>query len=74
VWEHVLPPCFVIISHAPLTPDIVINTLFIFYECTLCYCNPLPLILSSDYVCNVCVMGEALLGDMMMIQMIELVE
>jgi hypothetical protein len=25
-------------------------------------------------VCNVCVMGEALLGDMMMIQMTELVE
>jgi hypothetical protein len=22
------------------TPDIVINTLSIFYECKLCYCNP----------------------------------
>jgi hypothetical protein len=34
----------------------------------------LPLILYSDYVCNVYVMGEALLGDMMMIQMTDLVE
>jgi hypothetical protein len=34
----------------------------------------LPLILYSDCVCNVCMMGEALLGDMMMIQMTELVE
>jgi hypothetical protein len=34
----------------------------------------LPLILYSDYMCNVCVMGEVLLGDMMMIQMTELVE
>jgi hypothetical protein len=34
----------------------------------------LSLILYSDYVCNVCVMGEALLGDMMIIQMTELVE
>jgi hypothetical protein len=56
------------------TPGIVINILLIFYKCKLSYCNPLPLILYSDYVCNVCVMGEALLGDMMMIQMTELVE
>jgi hypothetical protein len=55
-------------------PGIVINTLSIFYECILSYCNPLQLILYSNYVCNVCVMGEALLGDMMMIQMTELVE
>jgi hypothetical protein len=34
----------------------------------------LPLILYSDYMCNVCVMGEVLLGDMMTIQMTELVE
>jgi hypothetical protein len=34
----------------------------------------LPLILYSDYVCIVCVMGEALLGNMMKIQIIELVE
>jgi hypothetical protein len=35
----------------------------------------LPLILYSDYVFDVCVMGEVLLGDlMMMIQMIKLVE
>ena len=34
----------------------------------------LPLILYSDYVCNVCVMGETLLGSMMMIQMTKLVE
>jgi hypothetical protein len=33
-----------------------------------------PLILYFDYVCNVCVMGEALLGDMMMILIIELTE
>jgi hypothetical protein len=56
------------------TPGIVINTLSIFYECKLCYYNMFPLILYSDYVCNVCVMGEALLGNMMKIQMIELVE
>jgi hypothetical protein len=55
-------------------PGIVINTLSIFYECKLSYCNMLLLILYSDYVCNVCVMREALLGDMMMIQMTELVE
>jgi hypothetical protein len=34
----------------------------------------LPLILYSDYVCNVCVMDEALLGDMMKIQITELAE
>jgi hypothetical protein len=42
-------------------------TLSILYSCILCYCNLLPLFLYSGYVCNVCVMGEALLGDMMMI-------
>jgi hypothetical protein len=56
------------------TPGIVINILHIFYECKLSYCIPLPPILCSDYVCNVCVMGEMLLGNMMMIQMIKLVE
>ena len=56
-----------------LTPGIVINTLSIFYECKLCYCNPSSYS-HSDYVCNVCVMGEALLGDMMMIRMTKLVE
>jgi hypothetical protein len=56
------------------TLGVVINNLFIFYECKLSYCNPLPLILYSDCGCNVCVMGEALLGDIMMIQMTELVE
>ena len=56
------------------TSSIVINTLPIFYECKLSYCNPLPLILCSDYVCNVCVMGEVLLGGMIMIQTTELVE
>jgi hypothetical protein len=55
-------------------PGVVINTLSIFHECKLCYCNLFSLILYSDYVCNVCVMGEALLGDMMMIQIIELAE
>jgi hypothetical protein len=53
---------------------IVINTPSIFPECKLSYCNPLPLILYSDYVCNIYVMGEALLGDKMMIQITELVE
>jgi hypothetical protein len=33
-----------------------------------------PLIFYSDYVCNVCVMGEALLGGMMKIQTTELAE
>jgi hypothetical protein len=56
------------------TTGIVINILPIFYECKLSYYNPLPFILCSDYVCNVCVMDETLLGDMMMLQMIELVE
>jgi hypothetical protein len=56
------------------TPGVVINSLSIFYECKLCYCNLFPLILYSDYVCNVCVMGETLLGSMMMIQMTKLVE
>jgi hypothetical protein len=32
------------------------------------------LILFSDYGCNVCVMGEALLGGMMKIQITELAE
>jgi hypothetical protein len=49
-------------------------SLYILYECKLSYCNPFLLILYSDCECNVCVMGEALLGDMMMIQMTELVE
>jgi hypothetical protein len=56
------------------TPSTVINTLSIFYGCKLSYCNLFPLILYLDYVCNVSVMGEALSGDMMMIQMTELVE
>jgi hypothetical protein len=34
----------------------------------------LSLILFSDYVCNVYVMGEVLLGDMMKIQITELAE
>jgi hypothetical protein len=49
-------------------------SIFIFYEGKLCYCISLPLILYSDCECNVYVMGEALLDDMMMIQMTELVE
>jgi hypothetical protein len=56
------------------TPGVVINIVSTFYECKLCYCNMFPLILYFDYVCNVCVMGEALLGDMMMILIIELTE
>jgi hypothetical protein len=72
VWEDVLPPCFVIITYALITPGIVIRALSLFYECKVSYCNPLLLNRFSDYVCNVCVMGEALLGDMMMIQKTEL--
>jgi predicted DsbA family dithiol-disulfide isomerase len=34
----------------------------------------LPLILYSDYVCDICMMGEALLDDMMKIQITELAE
>jgi hypothetical protein len=74
VWEDVLPPCFVIITYALITPGIVISALSIFYECKVSYCNLLPLNLFFDYVCNVCVMGEVLLGEMMMIQKTELVE
>jgi hypothetical protein len=66
--------CVVIITYALITPGIVINTLSIFYEYKVSYCNPLLLILFFDYVCNVCVMDEALLGDMMMIQKTELVK
>jgi hypothetical protein len=47
--KGVLPPWFVIILYALLTPGIVIIlSLSIFYECKLSYCNLLPLILSSD--------------------------
>jgi hypothetical protein len=31
VWEDVLPPCFVIITYAHITPDIVISTLSIYF-------------------------------------------
>jgi hypothetical protein len=34
----------------------------------------LPLILYSDYVCNVCVIGEALLGGIMKLQITEIAE
>jgi hypothetical protein len=56
------------------TPGVVINTLSIFCMNVNYVDVILPLILYSDYVCNVCVMGEALLGDMMKIQVTELVE
>jgi hypothetical protein len=56
------------------TPGVVINTLSIFYMNVNYVIVILPLILYSDYVCNICVMGEALLGDMMMIQITELTE
>jgi hypothetical protein len=73
VWEDVLSPYFVIISHALITPGTII-ILSIFYYCTLYYCNPLPLFPYSGFVCNVSVMGDVLLGDMMTIQKTELVE
>jgi hypothetical protein len=44
-----LPPGFVIILYALVIPWYCNNnTLSIFYECKLSYCNLLPLILSSD--------------------------
>jgi hypothetical protein len=52
----------------------VINTLSIFGMNVNYVIVILPLILFSDYVCNVCVMGEALLGGMMKIQITELAE
>jgi hypothetical protein len=52
----------------------VINTLPIFGMNVNYIIVILLLIPFSDYVCNVCVMGEALLGDMMKIQITELVE
>jgi hypothetical protein len=69
-----LPPSYVILSAALEHPLCNKYSLYILYECKLCYCNPFPLILYSDYVCNVCMMGEALLGDKMKIQITELVE
>jgi hypothetical protein len=54
------------------TPGIVLNTLSIYFMNVNYVIVILPLILYSNYVCNVCVMGEALLGDMMMIQITEL--
>jgi hypothetical protein len=49
VREGVLPPWYVIIFYALITPGtIIILSLYIFYDCELSYCNPLPLILSSD--------------------------
>jgi hypothetical protein len=52
----------------------VINTLSIFRMNVNYIIVILSLILFSDYVCNVYVMGEALLGYMMKIQITELVE
>jgi hypothetical protein len=44
-----LPPWFVIILYALLTPGIVIIlSLSTFYECKIKYCNLLPLILPFD--------------------------
>jgi hypothetical protein len=74
VWEEVLPPCFVIISYALITPDTVILLSLYFtnvnYVIVIRFCYFFTLVI----VCNVCVMGEALLGDLMMIQKNELVE
>jgi hypothetical protein len=49
------------------TPGVVINTLSISYMNVNYIIVILSFILYSNYVCNVCVMGEALLGDMMKI-------
>jgi hypothetical protein len=51
VREGVLPPWFVIIFYALITPSTVIKLslyIYIFYECKLSYYTLLPLILSSD--------------------------
>jgi hypothetical protein len=50
----------------------VINTLSIFGMNVNYIIVILPLILFSDYVCNVSVMGEALLDGMMKVQISEL--
>jgi hypothetical protein len=56
------------------TPGYVIITLCIFlFECKLYYCNPFRSF-STLIMCNVCMMGWALLGDMMTIQITELTE
>jgi hypothetical protein len=69
-----LPPSYVLLSAALEHPLCNKYSLYILYECKLCYCNPFPLIHYSNYVCNVCLMGEALFGDMMMIQITDLVK
>jgi hypothetical protein len=47
--------------------------MYFIFECKLYNCNP-SAYSYSDYVCNVCVMAKALLGDMVMIQMTEVFE
>jgi hypothetical protein len=68
VWEDVLPPCFVIITYALIILGTVIILSLYFINVNY------VIVIRFRYVCNVCVMGEALLGDMMMIQMTELVK
>jgi hypothetical protein len=74
VREDVLPPYFVIISYALITPGTVIILSLYFTNVNYVTVISLPLFLYFGYVCNVCVMGLALLGDMTMIQKTELVE
>jgi membrane associated rhomboid family serine protease len=69
-----LPPRYVIISAA--LEHLLCNkySLYIFGLNVNYIIVTLPLILFSDYVCNVDVMGEALLDGMIKIQITELVE
>jgi hypothetical protein len=67
-----LPPSYVILNAALEHP--LCNKYSIFYMNVNYVIVILPLILYSDYVCNVCMMGEVLLGDMMKIQITELAE
>jgi hypothetical protein len=74
VRKDVLPPCFVIISYALITPGTVILLSLYFTNVNYVIVIRFRYFFYSGYVCNVCVMGEAFLGDLMMIQMTELVE
>jgi hypothetical protein len=73
VRKDVLPPCFVIISYALITPGTIILLSLYFTNVNYVILIRFRYFFTPD-MCNVCVMGEALLGDLMMIQMTELVE
>jgi hypothetical protein len=66
-----LPPSYVRLSSASEHPLCKKYSLYILYECKLLYCNPFRLFFTL-IMCNVYMMGEALLGDMMKIQIMNL--